>query len=304
MKKLLMMLVLFSFAFSTCSLEFEPGSDAEIASTQAMSLTAIALSLTIALTALAYMAAKMTNSAALLLFSKDSLTQLLITGVLIVSIFSIMEGTCQFTQLFLGTTSDPLTFSMNYASGLQSEGRMILTSLYKNSISQKFQGAAILGFFAPLVGGETSFTAAYHNAFSRQMEILIDMVNIGYVSAAVQFYLVQMIRNFVFPVLVPFGLFLRAIPFMREAGNVTLAIGFTLLVIFPFAYGVNATWGMSPLGDICDDDTELVLGSCNSTTGWGTIASYLFQTVFLPNLALVVTITGAGAMVKAMKVLP
>ncbi|MEM4272511.1 MAG: hypothetical protein QXH30_02885, partial [Candidatus Bilamarchaeaceae archaeon] len=109
----------------------------------------------------------------------------------------------------------------------------------------------------------------------------------------VQYFIVQSIMGFVFPVMVPFGLFLRALPFLREAGNTVLAISFALIVIFPFSYAVNAFAADSASG----------LGGEGSTS-LGNVANYLLQTIFLPNLALVVTITGATAMVKAAKVIP
>lgn len=301
MKRIGMLLVLVSLSFATCS--FTP-TDPAVQSTidSAFTLVFAALLFSTVVTALAYMVGKGIASAQLLVFAKDSFTQLLITAVLIVIIFSLMEGTCVFMQHFLDSPTDPLTDSMNYMNQLRNNGRTILKSLYSHSIQEKFEGATLVGFYAPFVGGATGFRGAYHNAFSRQYEILIDMVTVGYVSAGVQYFSLQMIRDFVFPVLIPFGLLLRALPFMREAGNIVLALGFTLLVIMPFAYALNSA--ALDINPVCDSDKEVAIGSCGTSTGWGTISSYLFQTIFLPNLAMVVTITGAGAMVKAIKVLP
>lgn len=301
MKKTMFLLMLISLSFATCSLNLE---DPEIQNTigMAMDLVLIALMFSLVLTILAYIIGKMANSAKLLVFSKDSLVQLGITVLLVIAMFSLMEGTCGFLQLFLDSPVDPLTGSLNYMNQLRTEGKSLLKDLYRSSINEKFKGAILVGYYAPFVGGETAFQGAYHNAFSRQFEILIDMVTVGYVSAGVQYFFLQMVRDFVFPILIPFGLLLRALPFLREAGNIVLALGFTLLVILPFAYAINSS--ALDVDPICDDATEKALGPCRSTTGWGTVSSYLFQTIFLPNLALVVTITGAGAMVKAMKVLP
>lgn len=300
MKRIGVFLVLLSVSFATCSLNLEDPAFQDTFNS-AMSLVFAAMLFAIVLTSLAYMVGKGMNSAQLLVFSKDSLTQIVITAVLILFMFSIFEGTCTFMKMFLDTPSDPLTQSITYTNQLRNDGRMMLRDLYKASINEKFEGAYLTGFYAPFVGGETAFRGAYHNAFSRQFEILIDMVTVGYVSAGVQYFALQMIRDFVFPVLIPFGLLLRALPFTREAGNVVLAIGFTLLVIMPFAYAINSSaFGLIPP---VDSDTEKAVG-LSSSTGWGGIAAYLFQTVFLPNLAMVVTITGASAMVKAVKVLP
>jgi hypothetical protein len=119
-----------------------------------------------------------------------------------------------------------------------------------------------------------------------------------------QFYIIYSLQSFVLPVLLPFGLLLRALPFVREAGNVVLAIVFSLLIILPLAYAINASAADVAIDEICDADEERVLGSCGSLYGWGGISSYLFQTIFLPNLAMVVFITAATAMMKVAKVLP
>ena len=180
---------------------------------------------------------------------------------------------------------------------------MMLEQLLSHSIKEKFEAARVYGYMAPFIGGETAYNYSYHNAYSRQYEVLADMVTVGYVGAGVQYYILLIIESFIFPVFLPFGLILRAFPFVREAGNIVLAITFALLVIFPFAYAVNAS-AADVVVDYCDTDTEKVLGGCDSITGWGRISAFLFQTIFLPNLAMVVFITGATAMIKVAKVIP
>lgn len=300
MKKLMILMVLFSLSFATCTMDM---SDPEFQDTYAaaMQLVAIAILLSVTITALAYMIGKFTSSPSLLLFSKDSLTQTIITIVMVVFILAAFEGTCQFTTLFLEEQLNPMDSALDYAVYLQVQGQIILKGLYSTSMDHKFEGSWMTGYYLPFIGGETGFRNTMHNAFSRQCEILMDLVNVGMVSAGVQYFIILMIRDFVFPIMIPFGLLLRALPFLREAGNVVLAIAFTLFIIFPFAYTVNS-YAMYTVDISCGSDEAV--GNCNYTTGFGTIGSYLFQTIFLPNLALVIAITGASAMIKAAKVIP
>ncbi len=311
MKKILMLLALFSLLFAgaadlTCN--FAPDASDQAAQdsfNSAMGLVAAAIFLSVAIVSLSYMFGKATSNAELLVFSKDELFHLIITVILVISIVGFFEGSCLFFGNFLGTQG-ALTISENYASSLLVNGKVLLTSLLKSEVDQKFKGATLVGYMMPLLGGEMAFKTSYRTSFERQYEILADMVTVGYVSAGVQFYIIYFIKSFVFPVLLPFGLLLRALPFVREAGNVVLAIVFSLLVILPIAYAVNASAaGVSLSGNCYDSQSdERVLADCGSLYGWGGIAGYLFQTIFLPNLAMVVFLSAATAMIKVAKVIP
>ncbi len=303
MKRLLFLLVLFSFAYSTMgSCNFAPEDEvAQQSLDTAFGLVAIAAGLAIVSISLSFMVGKLTSNPQLLVFSKDEMAHLIITLLLLSSIIGIFEGSCVLMDDFLDIDGG-LSAAKSHMYNLQLEGKMIVRSLLKASVEEKFEAAWVAGYMLPIVGGETAFIRSYHNANARQYEIIADMVTVGYVASGVQHYALHFIQNFVFPIMLPFGLILRALPFVREAGNTILALCFALLVILPFAYGVNAS-----AGDVdkqfCDLDEERVMGDCTTTLGWGRISSYLFQTIFLPNLAMVVFIAGATAMVKAAKVI-
>ena len=306
MKKALIFLLLFSLLAAEGSdlvCNFEPqDEDAQQSFQAGMGLVAAAIMLSVVIVALSYMFGKATSNAELLVFSKDELFHLMMTVLIVISILGIFEGSCRFFGSFLGSEG-ALTISKMYSESLLVKGKVLLTSMLKNEVNEKFNGATLVGYMMPLLGGEMAFQDSYHTANEKQYEILADMVTVGYVSAGVQFYIIYFIQGFVFPVLLPFGLFLRALPFVREAGNVILAIAFSLLIILPITYAINASAADVPL-TFCDSDEERVLGNCDSLYGWGGISSYLFQTVFLPNLAMVVFIAAATAMVKVAKVLP
>jgi hypothetical protein len=303
MKRLILLLALLSVAHSSVgSCNFAPEDEiGQQSMDTAFTLVSVAMGLGIVSVALSYMVGKLTSNARLIVFSKDELAHLVITLLLLSSIIGIFEGSCVLMDNFLGIEGG-ISAAKGHMYNLQLEGKIIVRSLLKESVEEKFTAAWVAGYMLPLVGGETAFIRSYHNANSRQYEIVADMVTVGYVAAGVQHYTLHFIQNFVFPVLLPFGLMLRALPFVREAGNTILALSFALLVILPFAYGVNAS--ANDVGkEFCDRDEERVMGSCTTTLGWGRIASFLFQTIFLPNLAMVVFIAGATAMVRASKVI-
>ncbi len=305
MKKLLLILVMFSLLHSTdggfCA--FSPDDpEAQESFETGMSLVYAAILLSVVVVSLSYMVGKVTSNPRLLVFSKDELTQLVITVILAVFILSFFEGTCHFFSYFLDIPQGPLQAAQDYMYGLQVEGKLMLGSLLSESINQKFSAARVYGYVTPLTGGEIFYNNAFYTSGARQYEILSDVVTVGYVSAGVQYYLLMFIQSFVFPVLLPFGLLLRALPFIRDGGNVMLAICFSLLIIFPIAYAVNSSASEVDY-NYCDDDNERYLGECTSLRGWGRISAYLFQTVFLPGLAMVVSISGASAMVKVARVM-
>lgn len=304
---LLILLALFSLAYADDPLlcNFEPGDEAQESFASAMGLVALAIMLAVLIIALSYMIGTATSNPSLLAFSKDEISHLAITILLTVFLLSFFEGSCHFFNQFLDAPGGAMSISQNYMYNLQVEGNMMLSSLIKSSVSEKFKGARLHGYTMPFTGGEMYFLYSYHNAKARQYEILADMVTMGYIGAGVQYYVLMFVQSFVFPVLLPFGLILRALPFVREAGNVLLALCFSIIIILPFAYAVNASASSITIdAGFCDSDSERVLSGCSGLTGWGSIAAYLFQTIFLPNLAMVVFITGASAMVKAAKVIP
>jgi hypothetical protein len=304
MRRLLFLLALFSCLHASLgSCNFDPQDEAgQQAMETALSLVGVSISLSILVVALSFMVGKMMNSPQLLVFSKDEVAHLAVTILLLTSVVSIFEGSCVVMNSFLDIEGG-LSAATSHMYNLQLEGKVIVRTLLKESVEEKFEAAWVAGYMLPVVGGETAFIRSYRNANARQYEIMADMVTVGFVAAGVQHYVFNIIQTFVFPIMLPFGLILRALPMVREAGNVILALCFSILVILPFAYVVNSS-AHEVDDDICDLDEERVMGTCTSTLGWGRISAYLFQTVFLPNLAMVVFIAGATAMVRVVKVIP
>ncbi|MDD2655462.1 MAG: hypothetical protein PHQ80_02220 [Candidatus ainarchaeum sp.] len=299
MKAVPMALIFVSAAFAACSLDSSQFSEA-------MPIIGAAIMLSVAVVAVAYAAGSMLRDAHLLVFSKDELFHLLISVLLVVAIQSIFTGSCLITSDVLDG-NDPLTYSVSYMRGLRIEGSSVLTGLMRSSIDQKYAAAETGGYFFPFVGGEIFMEESFKNAYSRHLDIAFDFVMMGFVSSGLQYEGMKMVGFVSLGVLLPFGLILRMLPKLRDSGNVVIALAFAIYIFIPFSYAaIGSVARDMPVG--CDykydGGDDPVFGPCDGVTGFGTIANYIMQTIFLPNLALVVFATAAGALVKIAKVIP
>lgn len=267
----------------------------------AVPIIAAAILFSVALAAIAYMVGSMLGDARLKVGSRDLLFQAFISVLLVLSIQGIFTGMCLMTSDFLGG-EDALSIAISDLRQLRIEGAQILTELMKKVVSEKFEAAYFAGYYIPFSGGETFFPYGEHNAYARHAEIVFDMAMLGYVSVGIQSMILKGIRDLTLAILLPFGLVLRSLPKLREGGNVLLALALALYVVLPFAYAVNST-AAEIMPDFCDGN-DRVFGACDDGYGFGTVALYLFRTIFLPNLALVIFATSAGALMKVAKVIP
>jgi hypothetical protein len=295
---LLLIVLAVSASFAVCDFASEEFSNA-------LPVIAAALVLTVAVAALAYAVGTTVHDPQLLVFGKDELFHTFISALLVISIQGIFTGSCLITSDVLGG-DDPLSHSVSYMQGLRSEGASMLVSLMSGSIDYKFGAAQVYGYYAPLIGGETFFPYAFRNAYARHLEIAFDFIMMGMVSAGVQYEVMKRLASLTIGMLLPFGLILRALPRVRDAGNAIIALAFAAYIMIPFMYTLASTArDLNP--DFClgtYEGSDRAFGYCTEGIGFGQIALYMMQTVFLPNLALVVFATAAGAMMKVAKVIP
>ena len=267
----------------------------------AIPIIAAAILFSVALAAIMYMAGSVLHDPGLHVGSKDLLFQAFVSILLVLFIQGLFTGLCLMTADFLGG-QDALSTAIYDLRQLKIEGAQILTDLMKKVVNEKFTAAYFSGYYIPLSGGETFFPYGEHNAYARHAEIVFDMAMIGYVSVGIQSMILKGIRDLTLAILLPFGLILRSLPKLREGGNILIALALALYVVLPFAYAVNST-AADIVPDFCDAD-DGVFGACGDGYGFGTVGLFLFRTVFLPNLALVIFATSAGALVKVAKVIP
>ncbi|MFA5411869.1 MAG: hypothetical protein WC350_00785 [Candidatus Micrarchaeia archaeon] len=292
-------ILLVSSAFAACDFASEEFS-------QALPIIAAALLLTVAVAALAYMVGSLMKDAQLLVFSKDELFHTFISVLLVISIQGIFTSTCLISSDVLGG-QDPITHSVSYLRGLKAEGASLLVSLMKTSIDYKFAAAQVYGYYFPLAGGETFFPYAFRNAYARHLDIAFDFVMMGMVGAGMQYEVMRRLGSLTLGILLPFGLILRALPRLRDAGNIAIALAFAAYISIPFTYAVSASSENIDTG-FCTlaggGGSDKAFGPCGEGIGLEAIALFIMKAIFLPNLVLVVFATAAGAMIKVAKVIP
>jgi hypothetical protein len=292
MRGIAIIMALVSFSSAGCGIM---DTDANVAFTQALPIIGAAIALSIAVAALAYMAGSFMRNPNLLVFSKDQIFHTFVSVLLVISIEGIFYGTCMFASSAAG--SDLQSASLNYMRELRVDGGQMLAQIMKRSIEYKFEAAYYTAYQVPYMGGEAYWWEAYNNAYARNLEMLFDFVMVGYVSAGVQYNLLGMLPQIALGVMVPMGLLLRCIPKAREAGNMVMALALALYVVIPFCYAVASTMRETevPWFTGAPDDTGISFEDAGL---------YLFQTIFLPNLALVVFATAVGGLMKVAKVIP
>ncbi|MCK4319594.1 hypothetical protein KAW38_03425 [Candidatus Micrarchaeota archaeon] len=275
---------------------------ADSAILNALPIISIALLISVSVSAVVYGFGKMFSNARMLVFAKDELFHSIVSVILISSIAGIFIFSSQFFAYFTDSTPDNMLRAITYMEELLRMGRQILENLIKYDYIYQFDATWYWGYFAPFVGGETFWDNAYHNVYARQLQILTDLVMMGYVAVGVQLYVLKFINSYAFAVMVPAAILFRTIPIIRPMGNLMLGLVFALYIFLPLAYAIH-----SPVIDvtpICDDNVEAeVLYECSSPMGWGTIASFLFQATFLPNLALIFFATSLTAMKNVVRVI-
>ena len=303
MKNAALFIVLFSISLSFAADGAEPPSggcgimdrEANQAFTEALPVIGAAIAISIAIAALAYAAGGFTKDPRMLVFSKDQIFHTFVSVLLVLSIQGIFYSMCMFASGAAG--EDMQSASLRYMRELRVDGGQMLTQIMKRSIEYKFQAAYYTAYQVPFLGGESYWWEAYNNAYARHLEILFDMVMAGYVSAGVQYNLIGLLPQLALGVMVPLGLLLRCIPKARDSGNMVIAVALALYVVIPFTYAVNSS--------IRETEIPWFTGALDDTgVSFENAALYLMQTVFLPNLSLVVFATAVGGLIKVAKVIP
>ncbi len=293
MRALLAFLLLFPLSFAGCGIMDE---DADSAFLEAMPIISAAIMLSVLVAAIAYMAGSFTRNPQLLVFSKDQIFHTFVSVLLVVSIEGIFFFTCIMASQAAGGV-DMQGASINYLRALHVEGGQMLTTIMKRSIDYKFDAVDFFGYQVPFLGGETFWYNAYKNAYSRHLEIVFDMVMVGYVSAGVQYNIMSFLPRLALGIMVPLGLVIRCIPKAREAGNMVIAVALAIYVVIPFTYAVHSTMRDTPVPWYSGEMDETGIS-------FEQVALYMFQTIFLPNLSLVIFATAVGGLMKVAKVIP
>lgn len=278
----------------------------------AYAFVAVALALTSSAIGLAYMYSHFKVNPQLSMWAKDEAYNMVISILLFAGIIAFVSASCAISAGYVG--KDPFEASVDYLDRLiNNNGLNVLKYLTHQSLeNQKSATAYLYMGFTPFSGNGVAKAAAYR-ALSSQKELVMDIYLPILASLNAQKFILQALQWVSLSLLLPFSFALRLIPPTRDMGNIMIALFFTLYVIVPAAYAMGAkAFAQITEGPIvCMDCSSYTFNTFgldgDQLTGKSTVlyrlGSTIPQAVFLPNLVLIIAITGAMAVSKALRAL-
>lgn len=272
-----------------------------------LTLIAISAAIVIALIALAYMLGEGSHDEKLSVWSKDESANLVISLILASVVIGAFLLSCNVAWEYFGERS-PYQISYNYLDGLSNRaGLATIGRLTRESLDDQIKATAFIYTNIPYYGG---MGRAYHanvRARSAQKELVMDIMMPAIVSLKLQKIVLESIESFGL-LLLALAIFLRVLPFTRDIGNFLVAIAFSLYVIFPFTYAINAlteqaspNMGIPPSGSF---DFALDRNPACEATGNCTllVAGSLFpQAILFPNISIVIMAACTAAIWKFLR---
>jgi hypothetical protein len=287
-------------------------------------MIALAISLTVLIIALVYMAGSVTNNAEMLVFAKEELFHLVFSAILVLCLAGIMFFSCQMLSGFLDFVLGPEGLNLITPHGCytgieapQQVSGCYLTQVIKStessarrmmkaSIGNEMDSTLIVSIYNPITGGVSVPLGAYRKAYAMQL----DMVSMNFViPALISLQMQNLVLKFSVDIIrwmLPIALLLRILPPTRYFGNMLIAIAVALYVIVPTLYALNGAMDQVVMNDCAlysSVITDEVMGGCDSDIGFWLVARAIPQAFFLPNLSLALTITFLGGIAKALKVI-
>ena len=280
----------------------------------ALTFIAIAFMLTSFMIALAYMHSKMRMDAKTEMWAKDEAQNLLISVLLFAGLLVFFSGACAIAMEYTDGMS-PIAYSKAYLNSLlQNNGLSIVRTLTYDSIGEQKDATKYIFIGAMPFWGMGVGKDANLRALSAHKELVMDIYLPIVASLTAQKYLLDAIQWVGASVLLPFGFVMRLVPFTREFGNIMIAIFFAMYIVVPVAYAMSgqAFMKITGSGQAYDSRAFYSYGldagadrakiSAQDTVLFR-VGSTIPQAVFVPNLVLVIAITCAMSISKALHAL-
>ena len=230
--------------------------------------------------------------------ARAELYQAGIAAVWVLIIASAATVTCS-TSCSITGDSNPfetaITYISDVRSGLQSNSMQFFDIAkdvrVKSALSFALPGGTYL---SPWSGCDS--VAGNYETFATILAPIIG-------SLLIQQDALIMVSNIAFQFLLPLGIVLRLIPFLRESGAFVIAMAFALYIVLPLTYvmadkamaGIGfGTIGTHHGGRDCVDPS----GSFNKMK---TIGTALPQAIFFPALSSIITIAAAKSLAKVFR---
>lgn len=284
----------------------------------------MAFMLTMGMIALAYMFGKGSEDEKLQVWARDEIFAVGIAALVVAGAIAFTMGSCAVLSSFssqegLGqyASANPFSSSYRYLDDLSRVGLRGVEVQTKQSLQKQLDATAFLYIGLPTIESTGVPIKASKKALAAHQEMVIDIVLPLVVSLKAQKAALQIIEIIGLGVLLPFAVIMRIIPFTRNAGNLMLAVVFSLYVVAPATYVLGAAaWknvqspqeGASVLVSdpavLSFSDRALGAACDESDCALYQIGALIPQAVFMPNLAIVIIMTCAMALSRALQALP
>ena len=259
--------------------------------------------------ALAYMYSQFRHDPAAGVWAKDEAFNLLISILLFVGLLVFFTGSCDIALAY--ANANPFTASHDYISQmLASNGRDVLTSLTAKSLDDQKRATQYIYYgITPFYGTGAAGNAGW-KAMSAHKEFIMDLYLPIVASLNAQEYVLQALQWLGASLLLPFAFIMRLIPPTREFGNVLIAVFFATYIVVPTMYAMSGAAFekiVSNPAQVSGVNSFYSYGLDGTTSGVPQnavlykIGSTIPQAVFLPNIVLIVGITCAMAVSKALR---
>ena len=274
--------------------------------------------------ALSYMYAKFKGDMEIEVWAKSEMFNLLISVFLFVGLIAFFSASCAISESYVG--KNPFDASVSYIDNLvQANGVNVLRTMTYDSIGNQLDATAYyFQSIAPFSGTGSAFNANLR-AQSAHKEFVTDLYLPILASLNAQEFLLNAIRWIGMSVLLPFAFVMRLVPPTREFGNIMIAVFFALYIVVPLLYAMSGNAFNQIVQNPRCEYTDAA-GNCyvhnfyslglDGGNGYNAgrdsgltmqnalfyqIGSTIPQAVFLPNIVIIVAVTCAMSLSKALR---
>ncbi|VVB73407.1 Uncharacterised protein [uncultured archaeon] len=228
--------------------------------------------------------------------SRVELYQVSIAVIWVVIIASAATAACS-VSCSMTNEDSPFTSAITYISGVRNglEGNSInlLDKAKEIRVKSALNFGILNAFVGPWSGCDN--VAGNYETFSVILSPIIG-------SLIIQQYALIFINNIAFQLLLPLGIIMRLIPFLRESGAFMIAMAFALYIVLPMTYVMaqTATAGISYTPSDTGSGTDCI-DPGTALSIMQNIGYSLPQAIFFPALSTIITISAARSLSKVFK---
>jgi len=281
------------------------------------SMATVSLSLMVLLLALFWMIAQFLRKAEYESFVSIESYQLVVSALLLITVFGASAFSCQLSELFAG--GDPFEIGTTYLNVLSNHVMIkAVVALEATKSFAQFWGSMSfrwgLSVWGVGVPGFPSFIL-----IERVVDFILMLITPFTASLMVQQIILETIKGIAIPFVLPAGAVLRIFPPTRDAGSFLMASAISFQIIYPYTYvihkdivdrqiasaGLEKTFSQQ-LRDVGHENlsvfaiTEQGLFDVDAMlfSPFQAISFLLLQALFLPALSMIITIAFIKGLTK------